>query len=50
MVPDYEVEDMKLLAKIQALEIRSFNLLHQVGTLDWTWLQRPPPVHNFTFL
>ncbi|XP_040904456.1 TBC1 domain family member 2A [Toxotes jaculatrix] len=29
IVPDYEVEDMKLLAKIQALEIRSHNLLHQ---------------------
>ncbi|KAG7232141.1 hypothetical protein INR49_009499 [Caranx melampygus] len=31
IVPDYEVEDMKLLAKIQALEIRSHNLLHQDG-------------------
>ncbi|KAF7647452.1 hypothetical protein LDENG_00172230 [Lucifuga dentata] len=31
IVPDYEVEDMKLLAKIQALEIRSHNLLHQEG-------------------
>lgn len=31
MFPDYEVEDMKLLAKIQALEIRSHNLLQQVG-------------------
>ncbi|XP_076594450.1 TBC1 domain family member 2A [Chaetodon auriga] len=31
VVPDYEVEDMKLLAKIQALEIRSHNLLHQEG-------------------
>lgn len=30
IIPDYEVEDMKLLAKIQALEIRSHNLLHQV--------------------
>nr|XP_033478050.1 TBC1 domain family member 2A isoform X1 [Epinephelus lanceolatus]XP_033478135.1 TBC1 domain family member 2A isoform X1 [Epinephelus lanceolatus]XP_033478220.1 TBC1 domain family member 2A isoform X1 [Epinephelus lanceolatus] len=29
IIPDYEVEDMKLLAKIQALEIRSHNLLHQ---------------------
>ncbi|KAM7418254.1 hypothetical protein PAMA_017756 [Pampus argenteus] len=29
ILPDYEVEDMKLLAKIQALEIRSHNLLHQ---------------------
>lgn len=29
IVPDYEVEDMKLLAKIQALEIRSHNLLQQ---------------------
>ncbi|KAM3612429.1 uncharacterized protein V6R79_008170 [Siganus canaliculatus] len=29
--PDYEVEDVKLLAKIQALEIRSQNLLHQEG-------------------
>nr|XP_006629824.2 PREDICTED: TBC1 domain family member 2A isoform X1 [Lepisosteus oculatus] len=29
IVPDYEVEDMQLLAKIQALEIRSHNLLHQ---------------------
>ncbi|XP_074052874.1 TBC1 domain family member 2A [Macrotis lagotis] len=28
-VPDYEVEDLKLLAKIQALEIRSNNLLNQ---------------------
>ncbi|XP_044513150.1 TBC1 domain family member 2A [Gracilinanus agilis] len=27
-VPDYEVEDLKLLAKIQALEIRSNNLLN----------------------
>ncbi|XP_061690425.1 TBC1 domain family member 2A isoform X2 [Syngnathoides biaculeatus] len=27
--PDYEVEDVKLLAKIQALEIRSHNLLQQ---------------------
>ncbi|XP_047441423.1 TBC1 domain family member 2A [Mugil cephalus] len=35
IVPDYEVEDMKLLAKIQALEIRSHNLLHQEG------LERP---------
>ncbi|XP_041800257.1 TBC1 domain family member 2A [Chelmon rostratus] len=31
VIPDYEVEDMKLLAKIQALEIRSHNLLHQEG-------------------
>ncbi|XP_017297136.1 TBC1 domain family member 2A isoform X2 [Kryptolebias marmoratus] len=31
VVPDYEVEDMKLLAKIQALEIRCFNLLHKDG-------------------
>jgi len=30
ILPDYEVEDMKLLAKIQALEIRSHNLLYQV--------------------
>lgn len=30
IIPDYEVGDMKLLAKIQALEIRSHNLLHQV--------------------
>lgn len=30
IIPDYEVEDMKLLAKIQALEIRSHTLLHQV--------------------
>ncbi|XP_014054937.1 TBC1 domain family member 2A isoform X2 [Salmo salar] len=29
IIPDYEVEDMKLLAKIQALEIRSHNLLRQ---------------------
>ncbi|KAM6980360.1 TBC1 domain family member 2A-like [Aplochiton taeniatus] len=29
IVPDYEMEDMKLLSKIQALEIRSHNLLHQ---------------------
>ncbi|KAJ8262095.1 hypothetical protein GJAV_G00162120 [Gymnothorax javanicus] len=29
IIPDYEVEDMKLLAKIQALEIRSNNLLRQ---------------------
>ncbi|XP_066523071.1 TBC1 domain family member 2A isoform X2 [Hoplias malabaricus] len=29
LIPDYEVEDMKLLSKIQALEIRSHNLLHQ---------------------
>ncbi|XP_056899436.1 TBC1 domain family member 2A isoform X2 [Takifugu flavidus] len=28
---DYEVEDLKLLAKIQALEIRSHNLLQQEG-------------------
>uniref|UniRef100_A0A8C2X477 TBC1 domain family member 2 n=1 Tax=Cyclopterus lumpus TaxID=8103 RepID=A0A8C2X477_CYCLU len=31
IIPEYEVEDMKLLAKIQALEIRSHNLLHQDG-------------------
>ncbi|KAM9375974.1 TBC1 domain family member 2A [Pholidichthys leucotaenia] len=31
IVPDYEVEDMKLLAQIQALEIRSHNLLNQEG-------------------
>ncbi|XP_044060442.1 TBC1 domain family member 2A [Siniperca chuatsi] len=31
IIPDYEVEDMKLLAKIQALEIRSHNLLQQEG-------------------
>ncbi|KAK1903886.1 TBC1 domain family member 2A [Dissostichus eleginoides] len=31
IVPEYEVEDMKLLAKIQALEIRSHNLLNQDG-------------------
>ncbi|KAF6729205.1 TBC1 domain family member 2A [Oryzias melastigma] len=31
IIPDYEVEDMKLLAKIQALEIRSHNLLNQEG-------------------
>ncbi|XP_069387314.1 TBC1 domain family member 2A isoform X2 [Paralichthys olivaceus] len=31
IIPDYEVDDMKLLAKIQALEIRSHNLLHQEG-------------------
>lgn len=30
IIPDYEVEDMKLLAKIQALEIRSHNLRRQV--------------------
>lgn len=30
IIPDYEVGDMKLLAKIQALEIRSHNLLYQV--------------------
>ncbi|KAK1789339.1 hypothetical protein P4O66_015278, partial [Electrophorus voltai] len=29
ILPDYEVEDMRLLAKIQALEIRSHNLLHR---------------------
>uniref|UniRef100_A0A3B4C8T3 TBC1 domain family, member 2 n=1 Tax=Pygocentrus nattereri TaxID=42514 RepID=A0A3B4C8T3_PYGNA len=29
LVPDYEVEEMKLLSKIQALEIRSNNLLSQ---------------------
>ncbi|XP_061580692.1 LOW QUALITY PROTEIN: TBC1 domain family member 2A [Cololabis saira] len=31
ILPDYEVEDMKLLAKIQALEIRSHNLRLQQG-------------------
>ncbi|XP_060935950.1 TBC1 domain family member 2A isoform X2 [Limanda limanda] len=31
IIPDYELDDMKLLAKIQALEIRSHNLLHQEG-------------------
>ncbi|XP_070769283.1 TBC1 domain family member 2A [Enoplosus armatus] len=31
IIPDYEVEDMKLLAKIQALEIRSHNLLQEEG-------------------
>ncbi|XP_049612816.1 TBC1 domain family member 2A [Syngnathus scovelli] len=31
IIPDYEVEDVKLLAKIQALEIRSHNLLRQEG-------------------
>ncbi|KAF7228728.1 TBC1 domain family member 2A isoform X2 [Nothobranchius furzeri] len=31
IIPDYEVEDMKLLAKIQSLEIRCFNLLNQEG-------------------
>ena len=35
ILPDYEVEDIKLLAKIQALEIRSHNLLYQVS---------PPPL------
>ncbi|XP_078100546.1 TBC1 domain family member 2A isoform X4 [Sander vitreus] len=42
IVPDYEVEDMKLLAKIQALEIRSHNLLHQEGGerhLSGRWAQ-----------
>lgn len=34
IIPDYEVGDMKLLAKIQALEIRSHNLLLQVGTMS----------------
>ncbi|XP_072525006.1 TBC1 domain family member 2A [Salminus brasiliensis] len=29
LIPDYEVEDMRLLSKIQALEIRSNNLLQQ---------------------
>ncbi|XP_036373295.1 TBC1 domain family member 2A-like isoform X1 [Megalops cyprinoides] len=29
MVPDFEVEDVKLLAKIQALEIRTHNLLRR---------------------
>ena len=33
IIPDYELDDMKLLAKIQALEIRSHNLLHQVWTV-----------------
>ncbi|XP_068587555.1 TBC1 domain family member 2A-like [Cebidichthys violaceus] len=31
IIPEYEVEDIQLLAKIQALEIRSHNLLHQEG-------------------
>ncbi|XP_067409408.1 TBC1 domain family member 2A isoform X1 [Emydura macquarii macquarii] len=31
-IPSYEVEDLKLLAKIQALEIRSSNLLSHVAT------------------
>ncbi|XP_056137160.1 TBC1 domain family member 2A isoform X2 [Lampris incognitus] len=39
IIPDYEVEDMKLLAKIQALEIRSHNLLHQEAG-DKPWLGR----------
>ncbi|XP_054649054.1 TBC1 domain family member 2A [Dunckerocampus dactyliophorus] len=29
IIPDYEVDDVKLLAKIQALEIRSHNLMQQ---------------------
>lgn len=44
IIPDYEVEDMKLLAKIQALEIRSHNLLHQVGPLTCTL--ESLPVHR----
>ncbi|KAG9345508.1 hypothetical protein JZ751_008652 [Albula glossodonta] len=31
IIPDYEVEDMRLLAKIQALEIRSHNLQQETG-------------------
>ncbi|XP_061895946.1 TBC1 domain family member 2A isoform X2 [Entelurus aequoreus] len=29
IIPDYEVEDVRLLAKIQALEMRSQNLMHE---------------------
>ncbi|XP_028315072.1 TBC1 domain family member 2A isoform X2 [Gouania willdenowi] len=32
VISDYDLEDMKLLAKIQALEIRSQHLLHQEAT------------------
>ncbi|XP_051935701.1 TBC1 domain family member 2A isoform X2 [Hippocampus zosterae] len=42
IVPEYEVEDVKLLAKIQALEIRSHNLLRQGGQecdLSSRWAQ-----------
>ncbi|KAI4885042.1 hypothetical protein NFI96_017716, partial [Prochilodus magdalenae] len=42
LIPDYEVEDMRLLSKIQALEIRSNNLLNQdVGdrSLQARWTQ-----------
>ncbi|XP_072553752.1 TBC1 domain family member 2A isoform X1 [Paramormyrops kingsleyae] len=42
IVPDYEVEDVKLLARIQALEIRSNNLLQQEAEdrpLDSRWAQ-----------
>ncbi|XP_035281400.1 TBC1 domain family member 2A [Anguilla anguilla] len=49
VIADYEVEDMKLLAKIQALEIRSNNLLQQEAAdrpLLGRWAQymsgRPP--------
>lgn len=43
IIPDYEVEDMKLLAKIQALEIRSHNLLHQVRETKVYSRLSPPP-------
>ncbi|KAL4641561.1 TBC1 domain family member 2A [Arapaima gigas] len=42
IIPDYEVEDMKLLARIQALEIRSHNLLQQETgdkTAEARWTQ-----------
>ncbi|XP_037318251.2 TBC1 domain family member 2A isoform X2 [Pungitius pungitius] len=42
IIPEYEVEDVKLLAKIQALEIRSHNLLRQEGSeqyLSSCWAQ-----------
>ncbi|XP_018615199.1 TBC1 domain family member 2A [Scleropages formosus] len=42
IIPDYEVEDMKLLARIQALEIRSHNLLQQESgdkTSEARWAQ-----------
>uniref|UniRef100_A0A3Q2Z6L1 TBC1 domain family member 2 n=1 Tax=Hippocampus comes TaxID=109280 RepID=A0A3Q2Z6L1_HIPCM len=42
IIPDYEAEDVKLLAKIQALEIRSHNLLRQDGRerdLSSRWAQ-----------
>ncbi|XP_040030783.1 TBC1 domain family member 2A isoform X3 [Gasterosteus aculeatus] len=42
IIPEYEVEDIKLLAKIQALEIRSHNLLRQEGSeryLSSCWAQ-----------